>query len=225
MRILVVEDDLDVRDFLKMGLEEKCYSVDTTADGERGAFLAKTHQYDLIILDHVLPNKEGLKVCREIRDAGITTPVIMLTVQTGLKSKVDALNAGADDYITKPFAFEELLARIQAIGRRASNVPNAILKVGDLLLDRSKQKVLRGKKEIQLTRKEFSLLEFLMERTGSIISRGTLLEHVWNKDGDPFSNTVEAHILNLRKKVEAGRKKRLIHNVPGRGYKISMKKG
>lgn len=224
MRILVVEDDLDIRDFLKMSLEEQCFSVDTTADGERGLHCAKSYAYDAILLDHVLPKKDGLKVCKEIRGAGITTPIIILTVQSSLRLKVDFLNAGADDYITKPFSLEELLARLRAVLRRSPKVSKSLLTIADLSLDRNKQKVIRGKKEIYLTRKEFSLLEYLMEHSDTVVSRGMILEHVWNKDGDPFSNTVEAHVLNLRKKIEWGKKKRLIHNLPGRGYKISIKK-
>ncbi len=223
MRILIIEDDLDVRDFLKAGLEEKCHTVDTTADGERGAFLAKSHPYDVIILDYALPNKDGLKICKEVRSAGVATPIVMLTIRSALKNKVDALNAGADDYLTKPFSFEELLARINSISRRGQIISQSTLAVGELVLDQNRQKVTRNEKEIHLTRKEFSLLEYLMQNSEEIVSRGMILEHVWNKEGDPFSNTVETHILNLRKKIEFRRRRRLIHNIPGRGYKISIK--
>jgi len=223
MRILIIEDDLDVRDFLKISLDEKCHTVDTTADGERGAFLAKSHPYDVIILDYALPNKDGLKICKEVRSAGVTTPIIMLTVRSAIKNKVDVLNAGADDFLTKPFSFEELLARINAITRRGETIGENLIQIGDLIMDRNRQRVTRADKEIYLTKKEFSLLEYLMQNAETIVSRGMILEHVWNKEGDPFSNTVESHVVNLRKKIEIHRRKRLIHNFPGRGYKISIK--
>ena len=224
MRILVIEDDLDVRDFLRASLEERCYTVDCTADGERGLQLAKNHPYDLILLDHILPKRDGQKICQDLRNAGKSTPIIMLTARNQLRHRVDALNAGADDYLSKPFSLEELLARMSAILRRSPSIEQNIMKIADLSLDKNKQKVMRGKMEIYLTRKEFSLLEYLMQRQETIISRSVLMEHIWNKDSDPFSNTLEAHIMNLRKKIDLPGKKKLIHNIAGRGYKIDIKK-
>lgn len=220
MRILVVDDERDIREFLKKNLEADCFAVDTAGDGEEGSYLARENDYDLILLDYIMPKKTGFLVCREVRAAGKTTPIIVLSVQSETDDKVDFLNAGADDYIAKPFSYEELRSRIRAIMRRPPSLIMPTLSVDDLILDISRQKVRRGGKEIYLTRKEFALLEHLLRHTGSVISRGKLLEHVWGDDVDPFSNTVEAHILNLRKKIDKKSRQKLIHTVPGRGYKI-----
>lgn len=220
MRILVIDDNTDLRGSLKSSLEADCFVVDTAGDGEQGSYMARVNDYDLILLDYVLPKKTGHAVCREVRAAGKSTPIIILSVQCETSDKVDLLNAGADDYLVKPFNYDELRSRIRAIMRRPAALMMPTLTSGDLVIDTAKQKVRRKGKDIYLTRKEYALLEYLMRNSGAVISRGTLLEHVWGEEIDPFSNTVEAHILNLRKKIDKGSRKKLIHTVPGRGYKI-----
>jgi DNA-binding response OmpR family regulator len=223
MRILIVEDEQAILNFLKKSLESECFAVDTTMDGEKGSFLARTNDYDLIILDNMLPKKEGVQVCKEIREAKKTVPIIMLSVKSEVSTKVDLLNAGADDYLTKPFSLEELLARMRALLRRPKPMESEILKIEDLVLEPKKQTAKRGNKEVYLTRKEFILLEYLMKNQGIVLSRGMIMEHVWDMNVDPFSNTIESHILSLRKKIDVGAKEKLIHTVPGRGYKMDTK--
>ncbi len=220
MRILVIDDDKDIREFLKASLTAESFAVDTAGDGEEGSYMARVHEYDLIILDNIMPRKNGAEVCKNIRSIGKSTPIIILSVQSETDDKINLLNIGADDYITKPFSYKELRSRIYAILRRPPTVTSPILKVDDLALDIMNQKAIRGKREIYLTRKEFALTEFLMRNASKTVSRGKLMEHVWNDRIDPFSNTLEAHILNLRKKIDKTSKNKLIHTIPGRGYKI-----
>jgi DNA-binding response OmpR family regulator len=219
MKILLIEDDPDIADFLKVALLSESFVVDVVHDGERGSYVARTNEYDLLILDNILPKKDGFQICQEIRKEGITKPIIMLSVKTETPLKVGLLNMGADDYLTKPFVFEELLARIRALLRRPQAMKPTILRVEDLTLDPVTQRVTKGNREKYLTRKEFTLLEYLMQNKGKVLSRGMILEHVWNRESDPFSNTIEAHVLNVRKKIDTGRIK-LIRTLPGRGYKI-----
>lgn len=220
MRILIVEDNREIRENLRFGLEAESFAVDVAEDGEKGSYFARTNEYDLIILDNKLPKKNGPEVCEDIRKIGKSTPIILLSVESEVAEKVKLLRAGADDYVTKPFSFKELLARIQAILRRPqANVPEQ-LTLGDISIDSLTQEVKKGKKSLYLTRKEYSLLELLVRHQNRVVSRGTIMEHVWDMDGNPFSNTIETHVFNLRKKIEAG-KDRLIWNVPGRGYKIT----
>lgn len=220
MRILVIEDDRELRGSLKAHFQAECFAVDTAADGEEGSYLARTHEYDAIILDNILPKKTGFEVCREIRQSGKHTPIIMLSVKSTIDDRVELLNAGADDYVCKPFSYNELKSRVHALLRRPRTLMPPLLKVDDLILDTLEQRVRRGKKEIYLTRKEFALAEYLLRNRGTVVSRGMLMEHVWNSEIDPFSNTIEAHILNLRKKIDKESKRKLIHTVPGRGYKM-----
>lgn len=222
MRILIVEDNAHVRSLVKLGLEAESFIVDDAPDGEKGSFTARTNDYDLIILDLDLPKKRGSTVCKEIRRSGKTTPILILSVESELPTKIELLNMGADDYLTKPFSFEELVARVRSLLRRPRTMLDAKLAAGDLTLDISTQDVSRGKKSIYLTRKEFLLLEYLMRHKGAVVSRGRLLEHVWDLDGDPFSNSIETHICNIRKKISSPRKPELIENVPGRGYKMTV---
>ncbi|OGY98705.1 MAG: DNA-binding response regulator [Candidatus Liptonbacteria bacterium RIFCSPHIGHO2_01_FULL_57_28] len=224
MRVLVVEDEKKIGAFLKAGLSEKCYSVDLAADGERGSFLARTTEYDLIILDNILPKKTGLEICRDLRERGKAMPILMLSVKSDTATKVELLNAGADDYLCKPFSLDELLARISALLRRPAGWESDVMQLGDLRLDALNHSVKRGKQRLYLTRKEFMLLEYLLRHAGTVLSRAMILEHVWDMDGDPFSNTIESHISSLRKKVDPPGQKKLIHTLPGRGYKIDLSK-
>ncbi len=219
MRLLIIEDDPDVRAALVDGLKATSYAVDATECGEKGSHLARSNDYDLIILDYVLPKKDGFRVCRDIREAKKSTPILMLTVRGTVDEKVSMLDAGADDYLTKPFSFEELLARIKALLRRPQEIKHSVMIAADLTIDTDKQLVLRGNKTIYLTRKEFTLLEYLARNKGRVVSRGQIMEHVWDMGSDPFSNTIEAHVLNLRKKLGT-KKPKLIHTVPGRGYRF-----
>lgn len=220
MRLLIVEDNKDIIDFLKPSLKAEGFIVDVAQDGEAGSYMARTNEYDLVILDNVMPKKDGYEVCREIRKDGKYMPIILLSVKAEVEDKVKLLNAGADDYIAKPFSFEELLARIKALMRRPRKIENNILRVEDLILDTGSHTVKCGQKEIKLTFKEFVLLEYLMKNQGKVLSRSVIIEHVWDANTDLFSNTIETHIFNLRKKIRQGNKKEFIHTVPGMGYKI-----
>lgn len=220
MKILVVEDDISIRNTLRMGLESKSFAVDLAEDGDSGSYMARTNDYDVIILDNVLPKKMGGHICKEIRESGKTTPIIMLSAKSEILTKVEILNLGADDYMTKPFSFEELTARLNALTRRAPLMIDDIITVADLKLDRTKQTLFIKNKETYLTRKEYSFLEYLMVNHGNILSRGQILEHVWDKECDPFSNSIETHVSNLRKKIK-DKNKRLIESIPGRGYRLN----
>jgi DNA-binding response OmpR family regulator len=221
MRLLLVEDDADVSAALKETLEAKAYSVDVAPDAEAGLRLVEDTPYDLVVLDHVLPKMSGREMCEVLRRDGITTPILMLTVRQETKDKVAALDTGADDYLTKPFSTEELLARIRALLRRPVQLRGSVLKVGDLELDANKQTVKRGAKDLYLTRKEYALLEYLMSHEDAVCSREDLIEHVWDIHTDPSTNSLEMHVMSLRKKMETGGKKRLLHTIAGRGYRMS----
>ena len=220
MRILIIEDNVHIQELVKLGLEAESFSVDAASDGETGSFIARTNEYDLIILDIGLPKRRGTDVCADIRKAGKTMPILMLSVESEILTKVELLAMGADDYMTKPFSFEELLARVRALVRRPKQVVAERLVASDLVLDSRTSEVRRANKQIYLTRKEFLLLEYLMRNSGAVVTRGKLLEHVWDLDSNPFSNSIETHICNLRKKIGAPRLPNLIHNVPGRGYRL-----
>ncbi|OGF24942.1 DNA-binding response regulator [Candidatus Falkowbacteria bacterium RIFOXYB2_FULL_47_14] len=220
MRILIVEDEVEILNFLKKSLENECYVVDAAKDGEKGSYLARTNHYDLIILDNIMPKKTGLEVCEDIRKEGKNTPILILSVKSEVTTKVDLFNAGADDYLTKPFSVDELIARIKALLRRPKQLQSEIFQVNDLTLDAGKHEVVRGGEEINLTRKEFVLLKYMMKNQGTVLSRSMIMEHVWDMTVDPFSNTIESHIMSLRKKIDSAGKKKLIKTVAGRGYKI-----
>lgn len=220
MRVLIVEDEKEIASFIKNGLKAENFSVDVAFDGEKGLWLAKTNDYDIIVLDLHLPKKNGMEICNEIRKAGRATPIIMLTVGVELKNKLEAFNCGVDDYLTKPFSFEELLARIRALLRREKSIIPEILESNDLILNSNLHIVKRGKKLIKLSRKEFSLLEYLMRNKGIVSSRSIILEHVWDMDADPLTNTVDVHIRYLREKIDKGFKNKLVQTVHGYGYKI-----
>jgi len=218
MRILVIEDEKKIADFIKRGLKEEGYAVDAASDGEAGLFLAKTNEYDLILLDLMLPKMDGLAVCKKLKTEKIATPVIMLTAKGTVQDKVAGLDTGADDYLTKPFAFEELLARIRAVLRKKETKAVTSLEVDDLVLDLTTHKVWRGSEEIKLTAKEYALLEYLMRNSGSIVTRTMISEHVWDIDFDTFTNVIDVYINYLRNKIDTAGKKKLIHTVRGRGY-------
>jgi two-component system copper resistance phosphate regulon response regulator CusR len=220
MKALVVDDEEGIREILAQNLRMRCFVVDTANDGTDGSYLARTNQYDIILLDNMLPEKTGIQICKEIRLAGRTTPIIVLSVLTDTWRKVDLLNAGADDYVVKPFAFEEIMARIYAVLRRPADIGRELLSIDDLTLNTVSQRVERNSTHIHVTRKEFMLLEYLMRNEGVVLSRGMILERLWDRSKDPFSNTIDAHIRSLRRKVDLPGSPRLIHTVCGRGYKV-----
>ncbi len=220
MKILLIEDDIEISNFIFQCLVSDIFTVDRAYTGIEGSYMARTNSYDIIILDYSLPGKSGLMVLDEIRNTHIQAPIIFLTVHHELSKKVEVFEHGADDYMVKPFSYDELKARIQALARRPHVITNTVLTKEDVTLDTKKQLVHRGKTKIYLTRKEFNLLEFLLRNKGTVLSRGMIMEYVWNADSDPFSNTIESHILNLRKKIHDDKKKTLIRNIPGRGYII-----
>lgn len=220
MRALIVDDEEDIRTLLAENLRSLHFAVDCATDGTEGSYLARTNDYDIIILDNMMPGKQGLTVCQEIRRVGKTVPIIILSVLSETWRKAELLNGGADDYLIKPFSLEELSARIRALMRRPQQLQSDVLSIEDLHMDTRQQSVRRGDEGIYLTRKEFMLLEYLLRNKGTVLSRGMILEHVWDMSSDPFSNTIESHILSLRKKIEGPKRQKLIYTVSGRGYKI-----
>ena len=217
MRILVVEDEPKVAGFIKKGLQEEGYAVDVAPDGAEGLAMVGMNVYDAIVLDLMLPKKNGIEVMREIRAKKMNVPVLMLTARDTVADKVMGLDAGADDYLTKPFAFQELVARLRSLLRRGK-AEITMLKVGDLMLDPATRKVKRGEVELVLTAKEFSLLEYMMRNVGKPLSRTTLSEHVWDINFDRMTNVVDVYINFLRNKVDKDFEKKLIHTVRGVGY-------
>jgi heavy metal response regulator len=218
MRLLVVEDEKKVASFIKKGLEEEGYVVDLAEDGESGLRLALDQLHDLIILDLRLPKKSGLLVLQELRAEKVTTPILLLTVRAAIEDKVLGLDAGADDYLTKPFAFRELLARVRALLRRRADVQETVLRVADLILDPVRRLVSRGDDRMELTAKEFTLLEYFMRNAGRVLTRTMITERVWGYDFDPMTNVIDVYVNYLRKKIDAGREPKLIHTVRGVGY-------
>lgn len=218
MRILVVEDEKKVAAFIKRGLEEEGYTVDTAHDGAEGVLLACETSYDLLVLDVMLPKKDGLTVVKELRQAGRTVPVLMLTARDTTDDIVAGLDAGSDDYLTKPFAFAELSARVRALVRRSVMDRGAELSFADLRMDPVSHQVWRGDKEIDLTAKEYGLLELLMRNPNTVLSRNTIAEQVWEHTFDTFTNIIDVYINYLRKKVDKGFDRKLIHTVRGQGY-------
>lgn len=220
MKILVVEDDRTVGQYVKRGLEEQRYHADLVDDGMEGLRLASGGRYDLIVLDLRLPEMNGLEVLRTLRDRGNTTPVLVLTAQDAVDFKVQALRAGADDYVTKPFAFEELLARVEALGRRPKEIRAPLLRVGDLALDMATREVKRAGEPMDLTPKEYTVLEYLMRHAGKVMSRTLITEYAWDYHFDPGTNIVDVVINRLRKKVDSGHAQKLVHTVRGVGYVV-----
>ncbi|MFH1092739.1 MAG: response regulator transcription factor [Candidatus Omnitrophota bacterium] len=224
MRILLIEDEKKIASFIKRGLKEEHYAVDVAYDGENGLFLADTSQYDLIIIDIMLPGKNGINVCREIRSEKVDVPILFLSAKSGLDDKIVGLDAGADDYLTKPFAFEELLARIRALLRRKRKNKTTTLSVLDLTLDQLSHTVMRDGKQISLTSKEYSLLEYLMLNAEHVVTRTMISEHVWNEDFDSFSNVIDVYIKFLRNKIDSGFERQLIRSIRGTGYMLTQRK-
>ncbi len=220
MRILTVEDEKKVASFIKKGLEEEYYSVDTAFDGKEGLTLINSEEYDLIIMDIMLPFIDGITLVKEVRKRNIATPILMLTIKDSTQDKVEGLDAGADDYLTKPFAFEELLARIRALLRRNENNKSTKLTVSDLILDLQSHRVYRNDKEIILTPKEYSILEYLMKNANKVISRTKLIEHVYDYHFDTETNIIDVYINKVRTKVDNEFDKQLIYTIRGVGYII-----
>lgn len=218
MKVLVIEDDPTVGQFVKRGLEEARYTVDLVADGEEGEQLAKNQPYDLVVLDLRLPGRSGQQVLRNLRARGFEKPVLVLTAQDAVDAKVETLRAGADDYVTKPFAFEELLARVEALARRPRAIVSPKLTVADLEVDLDAREVKRAGEPIELTPKEFLVLEYLARHVGRVLSRTLITEYAWGYHFDPGTNIVDVVINHLRKKIDAPHEKKLIHTVRGVGY-------
>ena len=218
MRILIVEDEVKIAQFIKRGLKEEGYAVDVANDGEEGHFLLSSNEYDAIILDLMLPKIDGLTLCRTLRKEGNQTPIIMLTAKDTVKDKVKGLDSGADDYLPKPFAFEELLARLRVLLRKKDSRVQTHLKVDDLTMDLLTHKVTRADREIELTVKEYALLEYLMRNAGNIVTRTMISEHVWDINFDTFTNVIDVYINYLRNKIDSGSENKMIHTVRGKGY-------
>jgi len=218
MRILVIEDEKKVARFIKKGLGEEGYAVDLAFDGEEGLARVLDQVHDLIILDIALPKMDGLQLLKKLREKKVPTPVLLLTVRATIEDKVLGLDSGADDYLTKPFAFQELLARIRALLRRKAEAGPPLLQVEDLVLDPARHLVTRGGEKIDLTSKEFALLEYLMRNTGRVLTRAMISEHVWNYDFDTETNVIDVYVNYLRRKIDSGGEKKLIHTIRGSGY-------
>jgi DNA-binding response OmpR family regulator len=219
MKILLIEDDREIANFLKRSLQEEFFIVDVARDGERGLSMARINNYDLILLDYILPKKDGREICKEIRISK-DTPIIMLSVRSEISDKSELLDLGVDDYVTKPFSFEELLSRVRAVLRRPKKIEKDVLRTGNLWLDYGKHIAMFGNRDLELTRKEFILLEFFMKNKGQTISRSDIIEHVWDSSADPFSNTIETHIASLRRKIDSENKLKYIKTVSGSGYRL-----
>jgi heavy metal response regulator len=218
MRILVVEDDPKVAEFIRKGLQEEGYAVDAAGDGETGLAMALDRLHDVVVLDVMLPKKSGLQVVREMRRAAVTSPVLLLTARDAVEDKVQGLDSGADDYLTKPFAFAELLARVRALLRRGAEARLPQLQVADLVLDPATRTVRRGGESIALTNREFALLEYLMRNPGRVLTRTMIAERVWDYSFDSATNVIDVYVNYLRKKIDAGRATKLLHTVRGVGY-------
>jgi heavy metal response regulator len=218
MRILVVEDEPRMANVIARGLREQSYAVDVAPDGINGLYQASINDYDVIVLDVLLPHRDGYEVCRELRQRGNTTPVLMLTARATVDDRITGFDAGADDYLTKPFSFRELLARIRALLRRDSQLRPDVLEIADLVVDSASHRVARANKEVQLTAKEYALLEYLARRRGHLVSRAEIAAHVWDDSFDPFSNTIEVYMNRLRKKIDGDHATKLLHTRRGEGY-------
>jgi DNA-binding response OmpR family regulator len=223
MRILVVEDERQLARIIKQGFQEEGYSVDNSYDGEEAQYMAENMTYDLIILDIMLPKKDGITVCRELRNKRINTPILMLTARDSVEDRVKGLDSGADDYLIKPFAFSELLARTRALLRRETLPKTSRLEAGDLVMDTLRREVWRGTRKIELTAKEYSLLEYIMRHPNMVVTRTMLEENVWDYDFDGISNIIDVYIRRLRRKIDEGETESLIQTLRGAGYRLKIK--
>lgn len=221
MRILLVEDEPGAAQMLTKGLREQTYAVDVAADGEEALYQASINDYDLILLDVMLPGKNGFEVCRELRAGGSSVPVLMLTARDAVGDRIAGLDTGADDYLTKPFDFHELLARVRALLRRGPVVSSERLEVADLVIDTRARRVSRAGNNIELTAKEYALLEYLARRSGEVVGRADIAEHVWDENFDPFSNLIEVYVQRLRRKIDDSHSKKLIRTRRGEGYVLT----
>ena len=221
MRVLLVEDEARIADFITRGLSEQGYAVDAASDGSEALQWADVADFDLIILDVMLPGRDGIEVCRSLRERGLRTPILMLTARDAVEDRVKGLDSGADDYLVKPFAFAELVARLRALMRREPAVVGSVLQVGDLTFDAKTLEVSREGASIELTAKESSLLEYLMRHPNQVLTRTMIAEHVWNYEFDNATNVIDVHIRNLRRKVDEPFSVRLIQTVRGAGYRIA----
>ncbi len=222
MRILLVEDEASAAEMLRKGLREAGYAVDVAGDGEEGSFKAGISDYDLIILDVLLPKKSGIELCVELRQAGSAVPILMLTARDGVEDRIEGLDRGADDYLTKPFEYREFMARVRALLRRGKTSFFDSIEVGDLHIDARARTVTRAGRRINLTAKEFAMLECLGRRAGELVTRQHLAEHVWDESFDPFSNLIEVYVLRLRRKIDAGHAVKLLHTRRGEGYILAV---
>ena len=222
MRVLVIEDETKVGSFIKRALEEESYAVDLCEDGAQGLDMALSGSYDLIMIDLMLPSLPGLEVLARLRKEKIQTPVMILTAQSKVDQRVKGLDAGADDYLTKPFAIDELLARVRALLRRGPVESPGILQIDDLMLNPANREVTRGGQRIDLTVKEYALLEYFMRHAGRVLTRPMISDHVWNQDFDTFTNVIDVYVNYLRNKIDRGRARKLIHTIRGSGYMLKV---
>jgi two-component system copper resistance phosphate regulon response regulator CusR len=221
VRILLVEDESRVAGFIAKGLREQAYAVDIAGDGEQALYQAAVNQYDIVILDVMLPLKDGHTVCRELRASGFRTPILMLTARGAVDDRVEGLDSGADDYLAKPFDFKELLARLRALLRRSAALRPQVLRVADLTLNTASHAAARAGKPVSLTAKEYALIEFLVLNQGRVVGREQIGQHVWDENFDPLSNVIDVYIKRLRAKLDTGFSRRLIHTRRGEGYILS----
>ncbi|HKQ75110.1 MAG TPA: response regulator transcription factor [Blastocatellia bacterium] len=222
MRILLVEDEPNAAQMLAKGLREQTYAVDIAPDGDSALYQASVNDYDLVILDIMLPVKNGFEVCRELRAAGLTIPILILTARDAVQDRIAGLDTGADDYLTKPFDFHELLARLRALLRRGPVLRSEAVEIADLSINTRTRRVSRGGRYIDLTAKEYALLEYLARRVGEVVSRADISEHVWEEDFDPFSNLIEVYMQRLRRKVDEGHALKLLHTRRREGYMMNF---
>lgn len=221
MRILLVEDEPSAARMLAKGLREQSYAVDVAADGESALYQASINDYDLVVLDVMLPFKDGFEVCRELRGAGSTIPILMVTARESIHDRIEGLDTGADDYLTKPFDLHELFARVRALLRRGKALYPQVLEIADLKIDTRAHCVRRCDAHISLTAKEYALIEYLARRSGEVVTRAEISEHVWDRNFDAFSNLIEVYIQRLRKKIDDGHDQRLIRTLRGEGYMLT----
>jgi len=225
MRVLLVEDDSRIARFVAKGLREQAYAVDVAVTGEEALYQTAINTYDLLVLDVMIPDPDGFAVCRELRSRAYRAPILMLTARDAVEDRIEGLDCGADDYLTKPFEFRELLARLRALLRRPNSLQSSTLSVADLAVDTASQAVSRGGKTIPMTAKEYALVEFLARNAGRVVGRAEIAEHVWDEEFDPFSNLIEVYVNRIRRKIDTRGLKPLLHTRRGAGYMLSQEDG